>query len=146
MERTEKAISLFRDNFNCSQAVLASFASDYGADPNMLLRIATPFGGGMGRQQKICGAVTGALMVLGLRYGKGLDDPDEKKQHTYEMTVKFMDEFTAMNGSVVCLDLLQGLNMNDPDDRKKIDELKLFTTSCEKYVRDAVTILGKLTK
>jgi len=144
MEKKNKALSLFRDNFNCSQAVLTSFAGDFGIDEDLALRIATPFGGGMGRRQKVCGAVTGALMVLGLKYGKGITDPDDKKKFTYEMTRKFIDEFTALNGSVVCKDLLNGLDMNDQADLQKINELNLFEVNCEKYVADAVNILENL--
>ncbi len=100
----------------------------------------------MGRTQNTCGAVTGALMVIGLKYGKGINDPEEKKAFTYSKSREFFDEFIKLNGSINCLELLNGLDMNNPDDHKKIIEQKLFENSCEKYVMDAVRIAEQLTK
>jgi len=144
MDKTIKAIDLFRNKFNCSQSVLAAFGTEYGLSGDECLKIATAFGGGMGRQQHICGAITGALMVLGLRYGKGLNDPEEKKRYTYQKTKEFFDEFKRLNGSENCLELLDGLNMNDPDDNKIIVERNYYAIRCEKYVSDAVNILSEI--
>ena len=65
----DKAVAIFKEGINCSQAVLSSFAEDFGVDKNMALKMAAGFGGGMGRTGHRCGAVTGAYMVLGLKYG-----------------------------------------------------------------------------
>jgi C_GCAxxG_C_C family probable redox protein len=146
MSRQEKALKYFRNKFNCSQAVLTVFGSEFGISENDCLKIACAFGGGMGRQQHTCGAVTGALMVLGLKYGKALNDSEEKKDLTYLKTREFFAEFKKMHGSTLCKDLLNGLDMNDPEDHKKIIEEKLFDINCEKYVEDAVTITGKIMK
>jgi C_GCAxxG_C_C family probable redox protein len=145
MDKTENALTYFRNKFNCSQSVFTVFGTDSGLPENDCLKISCAFGGGMGRLQKTCGAVTGALMVLGLKFGKGIDDPEEKKAFTYLKTREFIDEFTRLNGSVNCRELLNGLDMNDPADKKKIAELNLFTVNCEKYVGDAVRIVEKLT-
>lgn len=146
MDKETTAINYFRNHFNCSQSVLTAFGPGYGLSEDDSLRIATAFGAGMGRQQHICGAITGALMVLGLRYGKGLNDPEEKKSYTYLKTREFFDEFKRLNGSVNCLDLLDGLDINNPEDHKLIEERNLFDIRCEKYVADAVNILIKLTE
>jgi len=146
MDKTTKAIDYFRNNFNCSQSVLATFGPEYGLSEDDCLKISTAFGGGMGRQQHICGALTGALMVLGLKYGKGLNDPEEKKRYTYQLTKEFFDEFKKLNGSENCLELLDGLHMNNPDDNKKIVERNYYDIRCEKYVSDAVNILAKIMK
>ncbi|MDX9946019.1 MAG: C-GCAxxG-C-C family protein [Bacteroidales bacterium] len=146
MDKQTTAINYFRGHFNCSQSVLTAFGPDYGLSEDESLRIATAFGAGMGRQQHICGAITGALMVLGLRYGKGMNDPEEKKSDTYLKTRKFFDEFKKLNGSVNCRDLLDGLDINNPEDHKLIEERNLFDIRCEKYVSDAVNILIKLTE
>jgi C_GCAxxG_C_C family probable redox protein len=146
MDKETTAINYFRNHFNCSQSVLTAFGPDFGLSEDESMRIATAFGAGMGRQQHICGAITGALMVLGLRYGKGLNDPEEKKSYTYLKTREFFDEFKRLNGSVNCLDLLDGLDINNPEDHKLIEERNLFNIRCEKYVSDAVTILNKLTE
>ena len=83
-------------------------------------------------------------MVLGLRYGKALNDPEEKKLETYGKTKIFFEEFIKENGTLNCKELLQGFVIENPDDYKKIMEKKLFETSCNKYVRDAVRIVGKM--
>lgn len=144
MDKPTKAIEYFRNKFNCSQSVLATFGPEYGLSDDESLKIATAFGGGMGRQQHICGAITGALMVLGLKYGKGLNDPEEKKKYTYQLTKEFFDEFKRLNGSENCRELLDGLDMNNPVDNRKIVERNYFEIRCEKYVSDAVTILSKI--
>ena len=143
MDRSEKALVYFRNKFNCSQAVFTVFGMEHGLSENDCLKVSCAFGGGMGRQQHICGAVTGALMVLGMKYGKAINDPEEKKQETYARTREFFNRFTELNGSVNCKVLLDGLDMNDPEDHKVIMERKLFDIRCEKYVVDAVAIVEK---
>ena len=145
MDKQTRAISFFRGQFNCSQSVLATFGPEGGLSEDESLRIATAFGAGMGRQQHICGAITGALMVLGLKYGKGLNDPEERKTFTYVKTKEFFDEFRRLNGSVNCIDLLEGLDINNPEDHKLIEEQHFFVIRFEKYVSDAVNILIMLT-
>jgi C_GCAxxG_C_C family probable redox protein len=144
MRKEEKASEYFKNKFNCAQSVLAAFGSDYGIAEDNCLKIACAFGAGMGRQQYTCGAVTGALMVLGLRYGKGLNDSEEKKLETYEKTKIFFEEFKKENDTLNCKELLKGFVIENPDDYKKIMEQNLFETSCNKYVRDAVRIAEKL--
>jgi C_GCAxxG_C_C family probable redox protein len=141
MKRSENAVNYFRNRFNCSQAVFTVFGKDHGLSEDDCLKISCAFGGGMGRQQHTCGAVTGALMALGLKYGKALNEPEEKKQKTYAVTREFFQRFTELNESVNCKVLLDGLDMNDPDDHKKIMDRKLFDLKCEKYVVDAVEII-----
>jgi len=140
MGKSEKAIDYFRNRFNCSQSVFTVFGTEEGISEDISLKVSCAFGGGMGRQQLTCGAVTGALMALGLKYGKALIDPEEKKQQTYALTREFFQKFTELNGSVNCKVLLDGLDMNNPEDHKVIMERKLFDLKCEKYVVDAVEI------
>ncbi|HUX94110.1 MAG TPA: C-GCAxxG-C-C family protein [Bacteroidales bacterium] len=140
MEKSDKALGYFRNKLNCSQAVFASLGQDSGISEDECLKIGCAFGGGMGRQQYTCGAVTGALMAIGLKHGKAMNDPDDKKEDTYNRTRDFFQKFKEMNGSVNCKDLLEGLDMNDPDDHRIIMEKKLFDIKCEKYVKDAVRL------
>jgi C_GCAxxG_C_C family probable redox protein len=141
MGKPEKAVDYFRNKFNCSQSVFTVFGTEQGMSEDDSLKVSCAFGGGMGRQQHTCGAVTGALMALGLKYGKALNDPEEKKQQTYALTREFFQKFTELNGSVNCKVLLEGLDMNDPDDHKTLMDRKLFDLKCEKYVADAVRIV-----
>lgn len=144
MSKSDKAIEYFRSNFNCSQSVFTVFGTEFGLSESDCLKIGCAFGAGMGRQQFTCGAVTGALMALGLKYGKGVGDPDEKKQYTYEKTREFFKEFVTSNGSASCRELLKGLDINDPGDHRKIIDQGLFEILCEKYVTDSVIIVEKI--
>jgi C_GCAxxG_C_C family probable redox protein len=144
MQKPEKAIEYFEQGFNCSQSVLIAFRDELKMPADELLKISCAFGGGMGRRQLACGAVSGALMVLGLHYGRGENDDISHKITTYEKAEEFMRAFELLNGSVNCRELLQGLNMKDPEDMKKIAEMNLFKTSCYKYATDAVEIVQKM--
>jgi C_GCAxxG_C_C family probable redox protein len=144
MTKEEKALNYFRNKFNCSQSVMTVFGNDFGLSENDSLKISCAFGGGMGRQQHTCGALTGALMVLGLKYGKALNDPEEKKSFTYSKARELFTEFKSLHGSTDCRDLLNGFDMNNADDYKKIKDQKLFDIQCEKYVADAVKIVEKI--
>ncbi|MBA7619010.1 hypothetical protein ES703_26342 [subsurface metagenome] len=83
MSRIEKVVSSFKGNFNCAQSVFSSYAPQYGLDRDTALRLATGFGGGMGLMQNTCGAVSGAFMVIGLRYGMGINDDKDAREKTY---------------------------------------------------------------
>ncbi len=144
MDHREKALSYFDNKFNCSQSVLTAFAEELRLTEDESLRVACAFGGGMGRQQLTCGAVTGAAMALGLKFGKGKDDSDEKKLLTYEKTVQLFDEFTKMNGSTNCHKLLNDLDMRDEKELSLINEQNLFHNNCRKYVVDAVKITEQI--
>lgn len=144
MTKQQKAIEYHRNKFNCSQAVFAVMRTDSGLSEDDCLKVACAFGGGMGRLQYNCGAVAGALMALGLKYGMALNDPEEKKLLTYAKTKEFFNEFEKLHGSTNCKELLNGLNLNDPDDIKKIKDQNLFEIRCEKYIVDAVNIVEKL--
>ncbi len=144
MKRSEEAKAIFNNGFNCAQSVFAAFAPESGIPVDESLRIATAFGGGMGRQQLVCGAVTGALMAIGAMRGKALHDPEAKKQETYALTQDFCEAFIKKHGSLNCRDLLMGLNMRDPEENRKIKEQGLTETHCTRYVADAVEITEEL--
>ena len=97
MDRAEKALDYFDNHFNCSQSVLTSFADELGLTEDESLRVASAFGGGMGRQQFTCGAVTGASMAIGLKFGKGKNDKEDNKTDTYENTTTLLNEFTRLH-------------------------------------------------
>ena len=144
MKKSEQAAKYFANNNNCSQSVFTALGQDFGLTEDQCLKTACAFGAGMGRQQHTCGAVTGALMAIGLKYGKGLNDSPQKKVETYQKTVEFMNEFKTIHGSINCKELMQGLDMNNDADMKKINELKLHETFCLHYVKDATAIAEKI--
>jgi C_GCAxxG_C_C family probable redox protein len=144
MERADKALNYFDNKFNCSQSVLTAFADELGLTEDESLRVACAFGGGIGRQQFTCGAITGAAMAIGLKFGKGKNDSEDKKSETYEKTVNLFDEFTRLHGSTTCRTLLNNLNMNEAKDLDTIIEQNLFHNNCRKYVSDAVRLTEKI--
>lgn len=106
-EKQEKARTLFMEcGFNCTQAVVGAFAGEMGIDTETALKIASPFGGGVGRLREVCGAVSGMMMVLGALYG--YCDPSVKtaKPELYEKVRLLADRFAEENGSIICRELL----------------------------------------
>ena len=85
MSRIEEAISRFKEDFSCAQSIFSTYAPHYGLDEDKALKISTGFGGGMARSGRTCGAVTGAYMVIGLKYGMGLSKDDDAKENTYQI-------------------------------------------------------------
>jgi C_GCAxxG_C_C family probable redox protein len=140
MKKSESAIEYFKNGFNCSQSVFTVFGIEHGLTEDQCLKTACAFGAGMGRRQYTCGAVTGALMAIGLKFGKGKQDDNSKKTATYEKVAEFFKEFRNCHGSIICKELLRGLDMNNPEDAKKIEELRLFQTDCLNYVKSSVEI------
>lgn len=139
MTKAEKASELFANNFNCSQAVLTAFAPDFGLDEKLALMLGTQFGGGA-RNGEMCGAVSGALMVLGLKYGHFEVDNNEQKSRAYSIAVEYTKRFKELNGSIVCRDLL-GYDLTNPDDAVCIREKNLFGSICPAMIKSAVEVL-----
>lgn len=106
MNRKEKAMSLFEGGYNCSQAVVLAFADLLETDEKMLAKIASSFGGGMGRLREVCGTVTGAFMVLGLLYGYDNAKAGADKAEHYMRIQQFAERFSQGTGSIVCRELL----------------------------------------
>src|SRR5271157_2412795 len=113
INRIETAESCFRQGFSCSQAILSTFGEQFGLDRDTVLKLAAGFGGGMGRMAGTCGAVTGAVMVLGLKYGAVSPDDRQAKELTYEKVREFAARFKEREGSLVCRELL-GYDINSP--------------------------------
>lgn len=139
MTKAEKALELFSNNFNCSQAVPTAFAPDFGLDEKLALMLGTQFGGGA-RNGEMCGAVSGALMVLGLKYGHYESNNNEQKSRAYAVTTEYTKRFKELNGSIVCRDLL-GYDLTKSDDMACIKEKNLFGDVCPKMIRSAVKVL-----
>lgn len=133
------ATKRFTEGFHCSQSVLEAFAADYGLNPVLARKIANPLAGGSGLGGE-CGAVTGALMVLGLHYGMAEPDDSEAFQDTFEKVGKFVEEFKARHGKLNCHELI-GLNVFSEEGLKEFMEKNVKLTQCLRYVEDAVGIV-----
>ena len=142
MSTIEKASSLFKDGFSCSQAVFSAFAKELEADENTLLKLSDAFGGGM-RMALTCGAVTGAFMVIGLKYGRTSADDLEAKQKTANLVKEFVKKFEERHKSIVCKELL-GCDISTEEGLKYARESNLTGTICPKLVTHAVEILEEI--
>lgn len=123
MTRPEKAKQLFMSGYNCSQAVVGAFIDDFAVDFDTAMKLSSSFGGGMGRMREVCGAVSGAFMIAGLKCG--YCDPCDKaaKSAHYALIQKIAADFKQQNGSIICRELLEGVGCNGkcqgsvPEDR-----------------------------
>lgn len=136
MERKEKAVGYFRDGYNCAQSVVMVFA---GERPGTV-RAASAFGGGMGRMQQTCGAVTGAYIVFGLIHESQQLPSEAEKLMIYDRVKAFRQEFVKRNGTDNCSELL-GEDLNTPVGRAAIKAKGLTGNVCEKCIRDAVELI-----
>jgi C_GCAxxG_C_C family probable redox protein len=138
--RTEHAIEIYKQRFNCSQAIFTAFRQVDKLDEETALKLATVFGAGTARTGGICGAVSGALMAISMKHGRGDLASVAAKEKTYGLGAEFMDEFARRNGSCVCAELL-GMNIGIPENMAKANALGLFQTKCLALVKSAAEIL-----
>jgi C_GCAxxG_C_C family probable redox protein len=137
--KAEDAVSLFNKGFACSQSVLAAYAPSLDLETGSALPIAEAFAGGMGMAET-CGAVTGALMVIGLKHGRVQADDFESKQKTRYLVKEFMNKFKNHHGSIYCKTLLN-VDISTDEGLELAKKKDLFKIHCPKFVRDAVEIL-----
>ena len=138
--KAKEAMELFRQGYNCAQAVMASFCKELGLEEKQAMMLASSFGGGMGRMREVCGAVSGMAMVLGL--AQGYSDPKatgEKAAH-YDKVQQLAEQFKAENGSIICRELL-GLTAPDGSVPALRTEGYYKKRPCAELVADAAAIL-----
>ncbi len=105
-ERIEKAVALFKEGYNCSQAVVTAFADLYGFTNEQALKMSASFGGGIGRMRQTCGAACGLFMLAGLETGCTDGKDREGKENNYKVVQELAEEFRKRNGSLICAELL----------------------------------------
>ncbi len=143
MNRIDTAVAAFSEGFSCSQAVFSAFSKELGLDRDTALKIASAFGGGMASMGMTCGAVTGALMVIGAKHGRVRAEDIAAKEKTYELAREFMRRFGERHGSINCRELLDA-DISTPEGRQRASESGLFTALCPRLVADAVAILEEI--
>ncbi len=139
MNKSEKALALFK-NFNCSQSVLTAFGAELGLSEGICLKLASGFGGGMACGET-CGAVTGAYMVLGIKYGHTVSDP-EAKAATKQKVRDFNQLFKEKHGSLLCKELL-GVDISTPEGSEEANQREVFDRLCPKFIETACKILSE---
>lgn len=142
-EHAQKAMGLFRSGYNCSQSVCLAFTDDFDFDQKTIAMLASPFGGGMGRQREVCGAVSGMLMIAGLHFGYYNPEEDDKKAKVYEMVQELCAKFKDENGTIICRELLgEDGNSSVPTPTKRTAEY-YATRPCEQYVGYAAQLISE---
>lgn len=141
-EKEKAAVELFESgNTNCAQAVLCAFAPELGLDIDTLARLASGFGGGVGRTRGMCGAVSGMCMAAGLLRGYGLADDDDGKAKTYAMIQALLAQFKEEHGTINCGELMRSLaNKTAPTPTPRTAEF-YATRPCSRFVATAAGLL-----
>jgi C_GCAxxG_C_C family probable redox protein len=137
----QTAQNLFANGFNCSQAVFSAYAAQLGIDDETALKLASPFGGGVSHQGNVCGAVTGALMVLGLARGSASSDKG-KKDETDHVAEDFIRRFQDLHGSILCRELT-GYDISKPGEMEKAKGKSVFQKTCPGLVKDAAELISR---
>lgn len=140
MSKVNQAVDCFNSGFNCAQAVLSAYCEELGLDRESALKLSCAFGGGIGRLGHVCGAVSGACLLIGLKYGQALPNDSAAKEKTYALAQEFSKRFEERNGSVLCRDLL-GVDLLSGDKSLAAERVR---SVCPKMVRDAAEIIEEL--
>lgn len=144
VSHSQKAQALFTQGFNCAQAVLGAFEDITGLEPALAARLASSFGGGLGRMREVCGAVSGAAMVLGIACGYSDPEDYEAKKAHYRRVQEFARRFRAENGSIVCRELLSGCGAADGNVPERRSEQYYRKRPCKQLVGQAADILDEM--
>ncbi len=142
MKRQEKAVKYFDEGYNCAQSVLLSFQDVLSADSSTIVNIASGFGGGMGRLQKTCGALTGSFMVISLYNSENIENLTERKDRTNKLIQELEKDFTSRFGFSDC-SLLTGVDMNTEAGRKELALVQRESKICERSISNCVSWLNK---
>jgi C_GCAxxG_C_C family probable redox protein len=140
--KTDVAVEKFLSGFNCAQSILYAFGPDLGLEGETALKVATGLGGGMGGRGEVCGAVTGGILALGLKFGRGEKEEKSVAQQAYPKTGELMAAFERAHGTCMCRTLLGGCDLRTPEGMKRFREEDLHHKVCVGCVRTAGEILA----
>ena len=143
LNQTEDAEKYFAQGYACSQAVLAAFSPEFDLPQETALRLADGFGGGIGHNGLTCGAVSGAIMVLSLKYGRTKPQNQPAKEKLNDKIQQFIQKFQAHHQTINCKDLL-GVDISTKQGLNTANQQNLFKNQCPKYVNSAAHILTEI--
>ena len=140
---SEKVVENFKTGYNCAQSVFLAFAKDCGVEDDTALKLASSFGGGMGRLREVCGAVTAMFAIAGLKKGYISVNNDDAKAEHYKLIQKLAEDFKVQHKTIICRELL-GLpdGESDPTPSKRNEEY-YQDRPCENFIRTAAIIIEK---
>ncbi len=142
--KTEAAVEKFLAGYNCAQSVLYAYGPELGLDGETALKVATGLGAGMGRRGEVCGALTGGILVLGLKYGRGGQQDRSATEQTYQKTRELMERFEKRHGSCFCRVLLEGCDLRTAEGQRFFKEQDLLHKTCAGCVQSVVEDLAEM--
>ncbi|MEM3725469.1 MAG: C-GCAxxG-C-C family protein [Candidatus Bathyarchaeia archaeon] len=138
----EKAVKKFLEGYNCAQSVLSTMSEYWNIKSEFIPKIATPFGGGIGLHGSVCGALTGGVMAIGIKYGA--NEPSSKQRlKAYELAGNVYKEFEKRHGSVLCRELI-GYDLSNSEDLEKVEKARVFEKKCVGFVKTIVEMLAEM--
>jgi len=137
---SNKARKYFSSGYNCAQSVFRALLEEKGIFFDEAPILAAGFGGGISRRGEMCGAVTGAIMALGIIHGQQIKDPHEHKIITYNSVNEFIKKFNQIHNTVICNELI-GFDISDSEAREKGNEEGFFDTICPNFIESAINII-----
>jgi C_GCAxxG_C_C family probable redox protein len=141
--KVEEAIECFSGNCNCCQSIILTYGPQFGLEKDVGIRMGTGFAGGLARHGEVCGAVSGAIIIIGLAHGMKNENDIESRDKTFELVNDFIKRFKEKNESIICRELLD-CDLGTPEGRCQAKENGLFKTHCPNFVRNAAEILEEL--
>lgn len=143
MKKVDNAVNTFKSGYSCSQSIISTYGPDLGLERELALRVGASFHGGIGMTGRTCGAVNGALIILGLKTAMvKLGDVESKEMNT-KLTRNFINKFIEKFGSIECKDLL-GCDIGSEEGLKKAKNNAMFQEKCPKFIEAAALILEEL--
>jgi C_GCAxxG_C_C family probable redox protein len=140
--KSEVAAEKFLSGYNCAQAILYAFGPDLGLDAETAQKVATGLGAGMGRRGEVCGAVTGGILALGLKYGRGGQQDRSATEETYRKTEELMAGFERRHRSCSCRVLLEGCDLRTAEGQQHFKEYDLLHKTCLRCVETVAELLA----
>jgi len=139
-DHVAEALEMFESGCNCSQSVLGAFCEELGLSKETAFKLACPFGGGLGGYGNICGALTGAMMVVGLKYGATGGNDLDAKRFSNEKTRQLIEDFNKKHGSCNCNDLI-GFDRSNLSAAELMEKNPIFHSACPKFLETVIVFL-----
>ena len=141
--KAKNSVQIFDRGFNCAQAVLCSHCEKYGLAEDIAKRVSCGFGAGMGYNSEVCGAVTGALMLIGLKNGKYLESDNESKEKTYNFVKEFIEKFKKEFGTINCTELIK-YDLSKKENLLRAKSSGIFNELCPVFVKRSVELTEEI--
>ncbi len=139
---SEGAVQHHDEGYNCAQSVLLALSEDWNIRNELIPKVATGLGGGIGRSGSVCGALTGGVLALGLKYGTN-ESSAEKRKEAYEKSSRLYKRFRTEFGTVLCKELI-GYDLSNPKELEEAQKADVFQNRCTNFIRQTAGFVEEL--